>query len=157
MLSSFPRPSFAILLFSLGLTGCTTIAPGDLLGSVSPSLAPQPGAGTLPPPPGLSANPSNAPLTPGRIAVPAAAAPVGAMDEVVPQAPPMSVQPLGDLPRGSDGVMILPPAPRLDVIDIEAVRDGLAGKPPRSSAAPNPPAPGSAAAPASSRAQGGLL
>lgn len=146
-------PSYALLRLSalaalgLALSACSTTSGGldDLFGSVAPTTAAPRATNTLPRPPGLPADPAAAPLTPGRIGAPPAApsgvssgAPPVAqvndeLDNHLPAAPPMRVEALGDLPRRADGVMILPPGPKLDVIDIGAVRDGLSQTQPRTS------------------------
>ncbi|WP_062119433.1 hypothetical protein [Aureimonas sp. AU40] len=149
-------PVVAPIVAASLLGACTSMSgPQDLLGSVSPAPAQQQvTSGTLPPPPGLSAHPQSAPLTPGRIVSSAQPAPVVDLEERVPETPTMRVEALGDLPRRADGVMILPPAPRLDVIDIGAVRDGLAGTPPRSARSAPVTSP---SAPPAAQGQGGLL
>ncbi len=189
MLSGSPfRSVLALCLAGLVSSACTTMSgPDDLFGSVAPSLATPRTTGTLPPPPGLSANPAAAPLTPGQIAAPGQSGTrsqngavgqsvaqgrsgaisdvsLGAPEDHLPPAPPMQVQPLGDLPRRADGVMILPPGPKLDVIDIGAVREGLADAPARTSPPTGvppraaPPAPtGVQTAPATTQPQGGFL
>ena len=106
------------------LAACTTMSgTDDLLGSVglsTPSRAPIPL-----PPPGLSSNPSTAPLTPNHIQTDASSPRLGT-DDYVQEAPPLRVERLQDLPRRADGSMILPSASPLHVIDVQEVRNSLA-------------------------------
>ncbi len=108
------------------LTGCTTgFGPGDVLGSARSAALPGAAGESYPTSPVLGPDPSAAPLTPGAIATPSTA-PATSYEQGAGSASVASaVQPLGDLPRRADGTMILPPAPRLDVIEIQPLRDSL--------------------------------
>ena len=112
------------LFIAPNITDCTSMSgPDNLLGSVglpSPTRAP-----TSLPPPGLSSNPSAAPLTPNHIQTGASSFRLGT-DEYVQEAPPMRVERLQDLPQRADGSMILPSASPLHVIDVQEVRNSLA-------------------------------
>lgn len=115
------------------LTACTTVSgPDDLLGSVGLSTPARTSATA--PPPGLSSDPSAAPLTPNHIQTGGPPSPM-VTDEYVHEAPPMRVERLQDLPRRADGTMILPSASPLHVIDVQEVRNSLANSASASAAA----------------------